>query len=130
MLIECYECKAQMSDAAAACPRCAAPRKTPHPPVQPTQVWDSAAPSSAPPPEEKSGLSWGWWVMGFVVLAGWGLAKLGNAPMSAETRDRYGIEECWKSQDRKDLDPGAARFVAGACYKMESDYAQKYGHKP
>lgn len=40
------------------------------------------------------------------------------------------IEHCWKDQARKSLPPDQARFIAGACERMESDFRAKYRREP
>lgn len=55
----------------------------------------------------------------------------GNTPEAQERmRARDAIDLCWKEQQRKSLDPGAQRFIAGACEKMESDFTERYGQRP
>lgn len=34
---------------------------------------------------------------------------------------RHAIEECWKEQASKSLEPATARFIAGACERLEED---------
>ncbi len=43
---------------------------------------------------------------------------------------RRAVSLCWQDQSRKSLTPGEARFIAGACEKMESDFRQRWGHSP
>lgn len=53
---------------------------------------------------------------------------------SPEERERWAakgaIDLCWKDQERKSLPPDQARFIAGACERMEADFTTKYGRKP
>lgn len=53
------------------------------------------------------------------------------SPGSSESGSaRRAIDNCWSEQQRKSLPPDQARFIAGACEKMEGDYKKKYGHAP
>jgi hypothetical protein len=55
-------------------------------------------------------------------------------PDTPETRERAHsrevIRSCWHEQERKSLSPEAARFVAGACEQMESDFRAKWNLEP
>lgn len=51
-------------------------------------------------------------------------------PGDRKNEARNGIAACWKDQARKSLDPATARFVAGTCEKMESDFFTQWGYKP
>lgn len=64
--------------------------------------------------------------IGFVVL----VLVLGAQPQSQKGKDRQVIELCWKDQGRKSLDPGAARFVAGACEMLERRFRETHGTEP
>ncbi len=58
-------------------------------------------------------------------------ATVANTPEAkARMAAQDAISLCWKEQERKSLTPGAQRFVAGACEKMEADYRAKYGRNP
>jgi hypothetical protein len=48
----------------------------------------------------------------------------------ARIKERRTIEACWEQQGRKSLTPQAARFVAGACEKLEADYRAKWNRDP
>jgi hypothetical protein len=65
----------------------------------------------------------------FLVIA---FAKSAITPTSPEDTEKANakraIEYCWSTQERKDLDPSAARFAATACYHMEDAYKAKYEH--
>lgn len=52
------------------------------------------------------------------------------SPPSESGTARRAIDLCWSEQQRKSLPPDQARFIAGACEKMESDFKKKYGHAP
>lgn len=75
------------------------------------------------------------WVFGIlialvVLFMGFG-AILFNSPQGQEKhRARMAIEGCWSSQGGKSIEPGLARFIAGACEKMERDFQDKYGVSP
>ena len=54
-----------------------------------------------------------------------------NTPEGKErAKARDAIELCWKEQQRKSLDPAQARFIAGACEKMEDDFRRKHNRNP
>lgn len=54
-----------------------------------------------------------------------------NTPEGKErSRQRAAIDLCWKDQQRRSNDPGTARFIAGACEKMEADFKAKWGVNP
>lgn len=103
----CAECGVQLSDKAAACPQCgAAPKK-------PTKWWLWVPLIS---------------IVGILFVI---MIAVGSTPEAKErAHDRDVIEFCWKEQKRPSLDPSAARFMAGACEKMESDFRQKHGIDP
>ena len=61
----------------------------------------------------------------------WGLAEaMRSVRDDPKTREREKIAYCWKDQERKSHEPATARFIAGACEKMEADFKQKYGVSP
>lgn len=49
---------------------------------------------------------------------------------SEKATARRAIDLCWENQRRKSLTPSEARFIAGTCEKMESDFRQRWGHAP
>ncbi|WP_152929669.1 MULTISPECIES: hypothetical protein [Serratia] len=57
-----------------------------------------------------------------------------GSSMSPEAKEksqaRDAIKLCWEEHDRKSLDEGAKRFIAGTCEKMEAKFKNKYGVKP
>jgi len=58
-------------------------------------------------------------------------AIVGSSPEEKEkSQARDAISLCWSDQEKKSNTPGEARFIAGACEKMESDYKTKYGVSP
>lgn len=79
-------------------------------------------------------LRMGWFaktLIGAVVLFGAVLLFGAMQPSDPEkARARRSIELCWDRQGKKSLDPDAARFVAGACELMESEFKSKYGVNP
>lgn len=101
----CKECGAEISTKASSCPKCGA--KVPK-------------------------FKWWLWVpaglFGVFMLIG---AIRGSSPEVKEQRfaERV-IEQCWTDQKLKSLDPGAARFAARVCEKMEDDYLAKYRRRP
>lgn len=104
-LISCHECGAEMSDQAAACPRCNAPR-------------------------QKS-KAWLWLAGGLAGIAVLFVLSAGNSPQANEkAKARRAIDLCWEDQRRKSLSAGTQQFIAGACEQMESRFVQKYGHRP
>lgn len=52
------------------------------------------------------------------------------SPETPKSKDRAAIDLCWKDQGRKSLDPGAARFVAGACEMLEQRFRETHGTEP
>lgn len=114
-LINCAECKKEVSDLAASCPHCGAPV------------------SVRPPAATQSQGGGGWWkwllgvpVGGFILLMIIGSCAADPAKQS----ERSAIDLCWQEQKRKSLDPGSARFVAGACERMEANFLAKHGVRP
>lgn len=122
-LISCSECRKEISDKAVTCPHCGAP-------VESTPIvnrWSEE-------PKRKKSSIWKWLfgvpVGGFVLLMIIGSCA-GNTPEGKERQaSRDAISLCWSEQGRKSLDSGTARFVAGTCEKMESDYRAKWGRNP
>lgn len=103
-LIECPECKKQISDQAAACPSC-----------------------GARPPKEPKSYAWLWTILimfGGFLLYGW---MKGNDPAVAAMRqDRNAYEYCLKTV--KD-NPGNA-IAAGACAMLRDKFVAKYNREP
>ena len=72
------------------------------------------------------------WILGvpaglFVLLMIVGSFSSGGGESGSARR---AIDHCWSEQSRKSLAPSEARFIAGACEKMERDYKDKYGRAP
>lgn len=108
-LITCTECKTEISDKAASCPKCGAPRPKSHTLIKALMIGATAA-----------------FVL-FLIVA----TLAGNSP-EAMARDklRGEIHYCWEQQARKSLDPSTARFVASTCEMMEKDFREKYRSNP
>ena len=75
------------------------------------------------------------WILGvpaglFAIVMVFGTAVNNSPEGQARSRDRQAIALCWQEQGRKSIEPGVARFVAGACERMESDFSSKWGVKP
>lgn len=125
-LIACAECSKEISDKALSCPHCGAPQAAPA---------AFQASTTVPVDSKKTGSSWLRWLIGvpvggFVILMIVGSCAGGSPEGQARASARDAIELCWTEQSKKSLDPGAARFVAGACEKMEADYRTKWGRNP
>lgn len=65
-------------------------------------------------------------VGGFVALIVIG-AMLPETPKS---KDRAAIDLCWQDHERKSLDSGTKRFIAGTCEMMEQRFKERHGHAP
>lgn len=117
-LVDCKECGNQISDKAATCPHCGF-------------AFITAAPPVAPTPGKSSSI---WWLWVLAIPASVFLALMVIAvvdPSTGEKSDaRSAIALCWDEQGRKSNAPGVARFVAGACERMESDFRVRYGVSP
>lgn len=56
------------------------------------------------------------------------VAGCDNSPEAKEkSRSRDAIKLCWQDYEKKSLDAGTKRFIAGTCEKMEDDFKSKYG---
>jgi predicted nucleic acid-binding Zn ribbon protein len=101
----CTECGVQISDKAIACPQCGA----------------------APDKPKKTR----WWLLIVLVVFALLLVMfyiIGSSPAVQERANaKKNIDFCWSEPS---FDPATARFVAGACEKMEADYREKYGRSP
>jgi hypothetical protein len=57
--------------------------------------------------------------------------SLGSTPEAKQrAKERTAIDYCWKEQRRASLTPAEARFIAGACEKMEDDFRAKHHRNP
>lgn len=66
----------------------------------------------------------------FAVFVVWAVVRT-PSPEEVERRvAERAIETCWTDQQRKSLEPSQARFIAGACEKMEADYKKLHGRNP
>jgi hypothetical protein len=54
----------------------------------------------------------------------------GCGPDDGRGVERRAIKLCWEDQAKKSNSPEAARFIAGACEKMERDFRAKYNASP
>jgi len=71
------------------------------------------------------------WIGGLIALfLAWALLRTPSPEEQAKSDARAAIGVCWDSQGRKSLDPSSARFVAGACERMEDQFRARFGHKP
>lgn len=66
----------------------------------------------------------------FAMFMAWALLRTPTQEELARRQERLAIELCWKEQGRKSLEPSTARFVAGACEKMEADFRAQHGVAP
>lgn len=105
-LIECTECKEQISDKADTCPKCGAPQK------------------------RKGGSSIKYWVGVPVALIAAFLAFGAAFGDEEKAKARGVIDLCWKDQKRPSVDPATARFIASTCERLEDEFKKKYGHRP
>lgn len=125
-LVPCRECNKEISDKAAACPHCGMPM---HPQV--ARKVPAAQEQTLPGNE---GVSIWVWVVSVPVVCIAIAAAAGAFTLSEEDEEQWrnskAIELCWEEQSRKSITPGEARFIAGACEKMERDYKAKWGRNP
>lgn len=109
-LVECKECKAQISSSAPSCPKCGyVEAAIPAPQKEPRQLWP--------------------YFLGAALLLLF-LFVVNSGGNDEKSQARMAIELCWKEQGRKSLDPSAARFAAGACELMEQRFKERFGHAP
>lgn len=123
-LIACRECNKEISDQAVACPHCGMPQS----PVVRLEQTEQAL---TPPKKEVS--IWVWIVvvpLVCLVVAAASGACTPSADSEAKAHARRAIDLCWSEQARKSITPGEARFIAGACEKMERDFRSKWGVNP
>lgn len=120
-LITCSDCGSQVSDRAAACPKCGGP------------IGSNAQPAAAHPEKVSSGAGKIFLVIAVAVLAiffAFGFAISSSPEGEQRSKDRAAIDYCWQEQRRASLAPDEARFIAGACEKMEDDFRAKHGRSP
>lgn len=104
-LAPCRECGVQISTSAKSCPNCGAR-------VARTRWW-LVVPALA--------------ITAFLALG----AIQSNTPEGlAESDKRAAIKLCWKTSERRSLDPATQRFAAAACERMEHDFRKRFGHEP
>jgi hypothetical protein len=110
----CAECKAEISDQAAACVKCGAP--LPEPPAPPSNFWAFFGPIS---------------IVGACVVAVLYFAGVfKGGPPDERSRLSRAVTECWSVQAQKSNDLGTARFAARLCEQMEKDFVARFGHRP
>lgn len=107
-LIPCPECGKKISNLAASCRYCNMTEEEPSKP----RLW--------------------LWIPVGLLASRLTLAYfVGSTPEAQErAHDRSVIQLCWSEQKRPSREPDTARFIAGACEKMESDFQQKHGQNP
>ena len=131
-LIACSECSKEISDKAATCPHCGAPVASGQ--SKRGSYYDDTPASHPPVATIATKSNWWKWVIGVPVFGFVLLMVIGSCTDSPERQQRFreadAIKLCWEEQKRKSLDPGTARFVAGACEKMERDFEQRHGRRP
>ncbi|WP_313571073.1 hypothetical protein [Comamonas terrigena] len=103
---------------------------------KPTPYKPTPRPSSDPTETKakSGGRIWKWIlgvpVGGFVLMMVIGSCA-GNSPEGKErANSRDAIKFCWSEQSKKSLSDSTARFVAGTCEKMESDFKARWGSNP
>lgn len=122
-LIACSECRKEISNKAFSCPHCGAPLRV---------SAQSPRESAATQPKKRGVWKWviGVPVVGFLALLAFG-AYISSTPEGRERGDaRAAIDLCWSEQSRKSNTSGSARFIAGACEKMERDFRERWGVNP
>ncbi|WP_213664288.1 zinc ribbon domain-containing protein [Stutzerimonas stutzeri] len=103
-LIECPECKKQISDQAKVCPGC-----------------------GAKAPREPKSYAWLWTIL--ILFAGfvWYSVVSGNDPKTKQMRvDRQAYQWCMDEMKKSLNNP----IVAGACAKMRTEFRAKYNREP
>lgn len=107
-LIACAECGGQLSTQAEACPHCGAKTPKPRRSKVPLILLISLP----------------------LIFLTWALTRTPTPDESVRLRESEAIALCWKEQERKSNSPGEARFIAGACEKMEVEFKMKHGRAP
>ena len=106
-MIECSECKKEISSTAKACPSCGA---------------------KAP----RSGLSWWAWIPIAAICLFALVMVIGSQSPQADEKfmAREAIKVCWDDQSKKSTAPDVGRFIASTCEMMERRFRDKYGVSP
>lgn len=60
----------------------------------------------------------------------WALLRTPSEGDSEKSTQRRAISLCWDDQKKKSNAPAEARFIAGACEKMEADFRARWGVSP
>lgn len=53
-----------------------------------------------------------------------------TSPETPKSKDRAAIDLCWQDYERKSLEPGTKRFIAGACEMLEQRFRETHGAEP
>jgi hypothetical protein len=70
-------------------------------------------------------------VIGAAVILFLSNLKVSDEPeVATKDRSRNAIYHCWEGYEKKSLDDGSKRFVAGTCEKMTDDFVARYGVRP
>lgn len=103
-LIECPECKKQISDQAKVCPGC-----------------------GAKPPQEPKSYAWLWTILILLVGFVWYAMARDSDPQVRQMRqDRAAYELCMKEMKKAMGNP----VVAGACEQMRAKFRANYNREP
>lgn len=104
-LIECHECKREISDAAKACPHCGAKK-----------------------PKSRALL---YAIIGIpVIFFTWAMVREPGAEEVAMTHSRNVISKCWEGQAAKSNSASESQAIAAMCENFEREFFSKYGRKP
>ena len=100
-LIECSECKAEVSDRAIACPKCGAPVAIPRP--------------------SKTGSSGRWWKVLLVLLGLFFAVVLFFSDTPEAASKRMAVDLC-RDELKAAKTVGEQQIISGACERLERDY--------
>lgn len=104
-LVSCAECNKEVSSKAKSCPAC-----------------------GAKVPKSKT---WIWVVLSLpIAFLTFGYFQSQTPDGQARIEARSAIKLCWDEQGKRSNTVGSARFIAGACEKMEQDFEAKFGTRP
>jgi hypothetical protein len=108
-LIACPECQKEISDTAATCPHCGAPKAKPN-----------------------GGRGhWVLWTIATVVAVLGFMAWYGNTPeVQAKSRAREAIALCRSHASNAAYSAGARGIASGACSTLEDNFRRKYNVDP
>lgn len=75
-----------------------------------------------------------WWIWAPVgavaAFVAFGAMQSSTPEGKERSRQRDAISMCWDNQGKRSNDPGTARFIAGACERMEAEFVTRWGRKP